>query len=314
MLSAKQARFSSGDEVKKFTLVSLGIAVACWLVAGISLAIFGEKGFEDLSQEIVGRKLIEFQTKAEDIEADQIKNVEELEVIFPQATIEILPSDDEGFHVQYPGTDKEALHGRIDGKRIRYDLARYYEGTESKIVVRLFNGNGFIHLGDSGSSKLTFRIPKNIKKIKARSETGDLKIDSINAAQVKFESTSGSMKIRRMNLSKLEASTTSGDLRFQGYTQNADLKTISGEVKVHSENKSPTMVLATTSGDVNVDFEEEPNVKFSYETTSGELTLKADSDLKEIKRKDMVKLGPAEGDVKVKTVSGDIRVRTLTSF
>jgi len=301
--------------MKKFTVVCLVFACVCWMVSGVTLAVFGEKGFEDLSQEIVGRKLIQLQTRTENFDATDLKNVEELEVLFPQANVEILPSDDEGLHVEYPGTDKqEPLRGRIDGKRIKFDLGKYYNGADNKIVVRIFNGNGFIHLGDSGSARLTFRIPKSIKKIRARSETGDLKIDSINAANVKFESTSGGLRIRGMNLSKLEAVSTSGDLRFQGYTQNADLKTVSGEVKVQSENKSPDMNLASTSGDVKVDFEDEPNVKFSYETTSGEMILKADADLKEVKRKDMVKLGKAEGQLKVKTVSGNIQVRTLTSF
>lgn len=301
--------------MKKFTIISLAFAFACWLVAGVSLAIFGEKGFEDLSKEIVGRKLIQLQTRTETATADTVRNVEELEVIFPQANVEILPSDDDDLHVEYSGTDKnEPLQGRIDGKRIRYDLARYYEGAENKVVVRIFNGNGIIHLGDSGNARLTFKIPKTIKKIRAKSETGDLKIDSINAANVRFDSISGGLKIRRMNLSKLEASTTSGDLRFQGYAQSADLKTVSGDLRVQSENRSPKFKIKSTSGDVRVDFEEEPNVKFSYETTSGELTLKADSKLKEIKRRDKIKLGTAEGDLSIKTVSGDIQVRSLDSF
>lgn len=301
--------------MKKFTIVSLGFAFACWVVAGVSLAIFGEKGFEDLSKEIVGRKMLQLQTRTESTEAEAIRNVEELEVIFPQANVEIVPSDDDGLHVEYTGTDKpEPLRGRIEGKRIKFDLGRYYEGAENKIVVRIFNGNGIIHLGDSGNARLTFKIPKTIKKIRGRSESGDLKMDSINAASVRFESASGNMKIQKVNVSKLDAVTTSGDVRFQGYAQNADLKTASGDLRVQTENRSPKMILATTSGDVRVDFEDEPSVKFSYETTSGELILEASSDLKEVKRRDKIKLGTAEGDLKIKTVSGNIQVRSGDRF
>ena len=299
--------------MKKFTLVSLLLAVVCWIVSAATLISFGEKGFENISQEIVGRKLIEFQTKTEDLDPQQVQAIEEIEIISPSSSIEVLAAEDNGLHVEYPGVEKGSMQGRPDGKKIRYDFTHYFEGSENKFMVKIFNGNGLIHISDMNASKIVFRVPKNIKTIKVKTQSGDLKVASVNGATLKFETQSGNLKVKKSNFSKVDGSSVSGDLRIQGYAQNMDLKTVSGEVRIQSENKSPQLLASTTSGDISIDFSEPPNSKLSFESNSGEISVNTEGKVVEERKKDHVfKLGNGDGDIKLKTVSGDAKVRSLS--
>jgi hypothetical protein len=311
--------------MKKFTLITLCLAVICWIVSGVMLITFGEKGFEDMSQEIVGTKLIQFETKTQDLDAAQVQNLDEIELASANSSIEIEASDDAGLHVEYPGMEKPPVQEKIEGKKIKYDFTHYFEGSENKMVVRLFKGHGFIHIGDVDSGKIIVKIPKNIKKIKGHTISGDFRITTVNAATLRFDSTSGDLRVKNSNLSKVEATSMSGDLRVQGYVQNADLKTESGDVKIQSENRSPVMTVNTASGEVNVDFLETPEVKITFDTASGEMSMDADGHSKsgaknkkdeaaEIKKHNVYTIGKGTGVLKIRTASGDARVRALSGI
>jgi DUF4097 and DUF4098 domain-containing protein YvlB len=302
--------------MKKFTLVSLTLALVCWVVSGILLVTFGEKGFEDMSQEIVGSKLIQFQTKTQDLTEDEVGKLEEIELSSANSSIELLTSEDSGLHVEYPSTDKASVQERIENKKIKYDFTRYMEGSENKLVVRLFKDHGLIHIGDVDSGKIIIKIPKNSTQVNVRTQGGDLRVTGVNGALVHFETASGDLRIKASNFSKVEAASASGDLRFQGYAQKADLKTDSGDIKVQSENKSPVFSIGTATGDVSLDFLDNPDVKVTFDTESGEIAVETASRTKgekdkeeplnqQIKIHNVLTLGKATGEIKVRTQTGD---------
>jgi DUF4097 and DUF4098 domain-containing protein YvlB len=322
--------------MKKFTLVSLALSLVCWVISGVMLISFGEKGFETMSQEVVGSKLIQFETKTQDLNASEVQSLDEIELISMNSSIEVTASDDNGLHVEYPSADKNSVQEKIENKKIKYDFSRYFEGSEGKLVVRLFKDHGLIHIGDLDSGKIILKVPKNIKKIKVHTQAGDLRLTALNGASVNFETASGDLRVKAANFSKVDAASASGDLRFQGYAQNLNLKTGSGDVRIQSENKSPVMNLSSGSGEVFVDFLDQPDVKITFDTGSGEIDVNSGESSKpslkfkaekkagekdEITEKDLseapkkhqvITLGKPTGSVKIRTGSGDARVRTVS--
>lgn len=307
--------------MKKFTLFCLIMAFACWMLSGLILASIGEKGFEELSQKFISSKLITINNNSnvenlDTIEEKQLANFNEIEILAPNTDIELSTSPDAMLHLKHPAGGTVEKFVENNGKKIKFDLEKYSVDTEKFATLRLFDQDHLIHLG-SRSFGVKFQIPKNIKIVRIKTNSGDVKINNITGELLKFESTSGEVKLSEANFNVLDISTISGDIKYRGASKSSQIQSISGAVKISFTELDPSALIKTTSGDVKITFDSEPDVKVDFETISGAMSLESENEkikANEESRNGSVKkayvLGQGKGYLKVKTVSGEFKLRS----
>ena len=319
--------------MKKFILCSLGIALVCWIISGALLASVGKEGFEQISSQVIKSKLLNLGTKIEEfdaVEEQPVSSLNEIVISGTDAAVELSPSPDSRIHLEYLAGDQGPLPRHIEGAKIKFNLENYFKGSNDHLVLHIFDQDHNMNIGSFDTSRIKFKIPQNIKIVRFKSESGDLKSIDISGDLLQFESSSGQVKLSKAHFSRLDLSSVSGDVSLQGSTENADVKTISGEVKIFSENSEPKMKIKTTSGDIKVIFSDEPGVTVGFETTSGSISMRdghtkiesvdnesdsseSSSKVGSSKKKKTYHLGSAKGQLDVKTVSGDFKLRTGSS-
>lgn len=123
---------------------------------------------------------------------------------------------------------------------------------------------------------------------KASSTSGDLLLESVNAAQIHASTVSGDIRFDKAQADTVQVSTTSGNIEFD---------TASGD----------TILISTTSGDTALDKAEG---SLTHSSASGDLQVnRLNGDLESDTISGSITMGQAEGLIDLTTSSGEIRLQ-----
>lgn len=123
---------------------------------------------------------------------------------------------------------------------------------------------------------LNIKIPKSIKKVVVKSISGDLNLKADHLQDIQLE-------------------TISGDTHFTGKIDHLNARSVSGDMKLVISNQNPQILFETTSGNLDLVFKTQPQVRVDFKTTSGELQ----SEWPELKGSSVVRFESVSGDLNI---------------
>jgi len=265
------------------------------------------------------------QTKETSIQKNiTVQGITLLEIQTQGSDVEIESSPDEQVHMSYvfqtEDKDIDNDENPIGDKQMQFDLNESVkkEGVVLKINLndwakaeRHLNLSDLIKLNFRTSSFLRLKVPSTILKIAMRSTSANLKLEQTNFKNVQFESISGDLDVLQDALEHTKVDTVSGDIQVSGHVDSLTASTISGNVNIGLKNNSPNIDVSTTSGDLNLQFVKQPDIKVLFKTTSGDFhfdqPFKVNSSNSGTEQK--ISLGNAKSLVNFESVSGDLNIQ-----
>lgn len=213
------------------------------------------------------------------------------------------------------GTEHDVRIERSKDKEIHFSYYKKNEGDKLELV-NITGTSISIGLNKLNSPKNRFKINFNFNS----DENPGLNVQDVNQLAVvvqvpgtikklKVETVSGEIRAHDLNFDEVTLDSVSGDIKLRGDFLTMNLSTVSGDVKFISERTSTDARFQTVSGNVNIGFHEQPALKLTFNTTSGDMKIdkafgggEFQGDVKELK------IGAATGNLSVETVSGDLQI------
>lgn len=245
-----------------------------------------------------------------------------LEIQAQNSDVQIESSPDQKVYLSYDfrseGLDADEV--QQGDKQLQFDLNESLkkEGVVLKInfndwprIDRRLSFSDLINLNFRSSSTVRLKVPSTILKVVMRSTSANFKLEHTNFKNVQFDSISGDLDVLQNTLERAKVETVSGDIQVLAYVDSLMASTISGNVNLGLKNTSPNIDFNTTSGDLNLTFEKQPDIKILFKTTSGDFhfdePFKADSAIHGPGQK--INLGNAKSPVNFQSVSGDLNIQ-----
>ena len=143
--------------------------------------------------------------------------------------------------------------------------------------------------------------------------SGDVSINSCRIGRLNLSRLSGDISGRDNAISQAEVSGTSGDLTICGSLQKGDLYSVSGDISLYLENKTPSELnIRNTSGDTNIRLAYAGGLNARTSSTSGDMEIRYNGQRQRASgipgRSLTLNSGSEPAFVTVKSVSGDIRI------
>lgn len=293
--------------IKKLVIWLTVIMVACFITAGIILAVFGNLG-------ITLEKIDETKT----IETE---GVDEISIDITSTDIDIISTDEGEITVHLYGevsanSKKElpALIAYKTGKELRIEIAR------PRMVLIGIN---------IWRTKLDVYVPKDlIETLKIDTVSSDTRISDLNVNKINISTVSGDFKGEALITDNLKLNSTSGDINLGDYTGSVKINTVSGDVVLENGSQNDNVEAVTVSGDIYMEQKDSSNI--NIRTISGDVEInlsedarfyiRADSVSGDIKNKFPIKIissgrtnlegvvGGDEKEIIISTTSGDINI------
>jgi DUF4097 and DUF4098 domain-containing protein YvlB len=231
------------------------------------------------------------------------KGVEEIEIetTATDVTLERVESE----------TAEITLNGRYPGESD--PLLVNTEGSKLEVRVRETDTDNKFKFNitfDESEGGLLLRVPAGVRKITVKTVSGDVHAKKMQLKDLAVKSVSGDVNLDDAKLQELLFQSTSGDLNAEQLeAEKVSGKTISGDLSLTLHSLEPRMELNSTSGDIELRFRSEPNLKVDFKTVSGEVD--ADMGSKSISHSGSQEftLGKETGLLQAKTISGDLSIR-----
>ena len=297
--------------MKKFFLISIIFFVTSTFMTLVFAGMAGEQGMKSYFAEVV-------QDRMNCVDANWVQHkinlmgAEELELNSIGTDIKFELSDSNDIEIEFaddfynkPDARKE-IFTRAN-KAIKLDVSEFV-GDEQRLQFNFKSGKSF-NLQIENVPML-IKIPKQIKKIKIVTVSGNIKISNLNLEEAKVDTISGDVLFKESELESLKLQSTSGDFKFSGKLGQVEITSVSGDVKFELEKSTSHAKIQTTSGDVKVELSQKFNFEIEFNTVSG--VGKLNDDIRftsgaELKTQGVS--GEKMGLWKVQTVSGDFKIK-----
>lgn len=262
--------------MKKFFIISVIFLMTSVFMTAVFAGMAGEQGmknyFVNVLQErmnCVDADLV--QTKISLMGADEI-NLESV-----STDIKFEPSGSGDIEVEYVTQvyeypiERKQIFSR-SGQVIKFDVSDFVAENEQNLKFNLDTSKGWnLHFENLA---LVVRVPKQVKKIKIHSTSGDIKIVKLNFEQVTIDTVSADVRFKDSKVSELKFITYSGDFKFSGSLSNIEASSISGSLKFDLSNNDTVAKIQTTSGDVKARMRQK-NGSWDVQTVSGSYEIVA---------------------------------------
>lgn len=238
--------------------------------------------------------------------------------------IEILPNSRNDLVIK--------LDGKIS-KGLEDDYTLKVEGKGERLKVSYLLDNKGIQFGNEINVAAQVLIPEKVySELEIQTSSGDIDAQGITAKNLAIQSSSGNVMIKdsqsdnsvliqsssgNVNLEhnsfkKFSIKTSSGLIKANGLSaQSGQIHSKSGKVAMDLAEIMSNLDIVTSSGDVEILLEKEPeSLQFDFETSSGEQKI----GLPKLLYKDKGKhraigiIGTGENIINIKTSSGDLKV------
>lgn len=165
--------------------------------------------------------------------------------------------------------EKRQIYSRA-GNVVKFMVSDFVGDDEHSLKFNMDPNKGF-NLQIENLALLV-RVPKQIKKIKINTTSGDIKIVNLTLGQIELDSVSGNVRLRGVKIEDLKFQTYSGDLKFSGSLEKVEASSISGNFKFELDNNNSNAKIQTTSGDVKAKMKQK-NGTWDVETVSGDFKI-----------------------------------------
>jgi hypothetical protein len=202
----------------------------------------------------------------------------------------------------------------LKGEYPKPDSLLKITGEGGKVIITVENhenDHSFFNFEfDSGEGHMRVKVPKSIHAVALKTVSGDVEIEAMNLERLNVESVSGDLSIGSTDIANMKIKTVSGDIEADGKIKTFTGHSISGDLHLELENNSPTGEFKSTSGDLDLNFKDKPDMQVQFATISGDLTVAPDFGGGEVSggRKVSLSLGSGLGQLSAKTISGDVRL------
>jgi DUF4097 and DUF4098 domain-containing protein YvlB len=158
--------------------------------------------------------------------------------------------------------------------------------------------------------ELTVGVPAGIRILKIKTSSGDIMLSGLTLNRLMTQTFSGGTSLTNSTVSEYVHSSASGGLTIgQSSVNLIEGKTYSGNMNLALATNSPTLILDTASGDVNLQFRDTPDLDVNFVTSSGNFKLDPDfGKLADWKKEASVRIGSGKSRVRLKTYSGDFKI------
>ncbi|MBY0553174.1 DUF4097 domain-containing protein [bacterium] len=295
---------------KKIVLITLLITVVSY---GLSVSLakhYGDENMvqylQDVANHTFNHKSYKGTLTEEAISAEKIN---ELEISGTGVDIKVEKSSNDKVKLLYSKTPQDQISEliHINGLVMKLNLDNL-ENHGSYVQFNFTKGKNYYGALIKEPS-VVIQVPENIKRVVIKTVSGDLDVVDLSLDDLKIKSVSGDVHVTLENLKNFEQESVSGDIELFGNTKDIKAKTISGNMFVDSKIDNPNLKFVSTSGDLKVAFEKEPNFSLKFETVSGEMIYPSkftqgmiDSSVKNFT------FGKGEGLFDVQTTSGNIKI------
>lgn len=229
------------------------------------------------------------------------ENLSEISVDTQSIDIRFEPEDVQDVTVNFKSfkssfNPEKQIATRIDGERLVIETDE--KTKDSSWDISISDGKGIV---------VTY--PKNIRELSIRTVSGEVTIDGKNLKSVDVETTSGNITVNGVKTIDANLQTVSGKIEGSLFANQLDIKTISGDCNLRTENNTPVIHMSTTSGDGKLLFIEKPNASVSLASVSGSINFEGDFGVTDVDaKKANIKLGNGKGLISLKTISGSLTI------
>ena len=292
----------------RFTIKMVLITFTCFLLSYASSVLgnlnseksFPHSLFTQYTKTIGNTQTVEIEKNIESSEISQI------EIQTTQTDVEIKADNVKQISV--------GLRGHYVSQTNHPDAALQVIPEGSKLLIKTgeadFNESSFFHMSNQETDgKMIVVVPANIKKIKIKTVSGDISVNSMQLENLTIESVSGDSLLSQTSSSALQFKSVSGGIAGTGKFSQVLAKSISGGAKLTFSNSDPNVEFKSTSGDFQAFFSKTPDLNLQFSTISGGFDLDPafGTDTKENKRVQKI-LGNGAGKFSVNTISGDFKI------
>lgn len=292
----------------KKTKLGMGIflgTVACFVLSYVCAKAAGMDFTEDNFVASVTQRYADKHTEGlKSVEMNRTfsaKNLSEISVDTQSIDIRFEREDVQDVTVNFKSfkssfNPEKQITTRIDGERLVIE-------TDEKTKDSSWD----ISISDRKGIVVTY--PKNIGELSIRTVSGEVTIDGKNLKSVDAETTSGNITLNGVKTIDANLQTVSGKIEGSLFANELDIKTISGDCNLRTENNMPVIHMSTTSGDGKLLFTEKPNASVSMASVSGSINFDGDFGVTDVyTKKANIKLGNGKGSISLNTISGDLTI------
>ena len=206
----------------------------------------------------------------------EITNVNKIYFDLLSTDVEIKASKDEKILVEYHSNQEK--NGKIEFKD---NTITVDESISNLTCFGICNAR----------RKIILYLPNNNVEIEIKTKSGDIK-SGINLNNLNITTVSGDVSLKEIE--SLDFSTTSGDIVIDKITKKFTIKTVSGDILIHTLSIDENSNINTVSGDLVVT-DNAANCYIDFTTVSGDNIIK-----KSDRKSDVV--------LNIHTISGDVSV------
>lgn len=229
-----------------------------------------------------------------------ISKIENIKLDFKSSNVKFILTDEEQLRIVQYASNKEQnrniLESKINGNTLEISerlKVRIYLFYWNNIFYDIYLPKAYCKNLELSAVSGDVEIDKlELQNLKVDLSSGDIKISEyLNANEISITSTSGDLEIGSISSEKLKIETTSADIEVEEITGDADIKTVSGEiylgrlscranmetisgdVKINEFFIEKDSKITSTSGDIDVIFDQNSDCQINTKTTSGDINL-----------------------------------------
>lgn len=158
------------------------------------------------------------------------------------------------------------------------------------------------------SGKIQSETARTLSSFHAKSTSGALKLEAVNAPSVTLNTVSGSIQCTEI-MGKLRAKTTSGSIHIGRYSGEGECSSTSGGVQVVFSQLSGNFTASSMSGGIRLSVPKDSSFYVSASSTSGGVTVPNSDQVTRSKRQAEGSVGNSPAVLlKATTISGGIHI------
>ncbi len=236
--------------IKKIVIWLTVIMIACFITAGIILALIGN--------------LVIALEKIDETKTIEAEGVDEISIDITSTDIDIISTDE--------GEITAHLYGEVstNSKKELPALIAYKTGKELRIEIERPR---VILIGiNIWRAKLDVYIPKDlIETLKINTVSSDTRISDLNVNKINISNVSGDFKGEELVTENLMLNSTSGDINLKDYTGSVKIDAVSGDVVLENGSQNDNVEVVTVSGDIYMEQKDSSNI--TIRTISGDVEI-----------------------------------------
>lgn len=297
--------------MKKLVVISFVLGVSFMTASVLVLNHAGSEGLQQYLQDAMGSKLKIVDQKSYDEEKfreSHFSDQAELVITAHNADIEILKSEDNQLHLQYPHHEPHKIVPVVQKDKLTYEIGNFFEGgSDEEWTVIMNKKEEKFHISTGGLKFFRAYIPEQIKTVRLKTDSGTIEVANVNLNEATISSASGDIKLKDVNIVKADLNTASGNQKVSGRFDNLKVWAVSGDLRLRNTEVLKDLDANTVSGEISLTGQGSPTAQIDAKSLSGEVRIKY-PEFHEIKETSAV-VGHQKVKWVMRSLSGDIRVR-----